>query len=594
MKWFNNLKIGKKIILSNSILLIFILIIEIQGMLFTNNVDKRFSKIYNTAIIPMIELNKMAKNMLQIHINMLRLRAHFLAGTAEDLTNLQMRIDQIVELRKKNEELWQNFITGNLTREDLADNDKETASGFKTIYDNSWQLYDQYIVAVINSQTDLANNLNDRWETSYNDSKLAMDRLIEKSQETGKKIKSEQEQSSLILLIISIAVLLISISSGLIITVILTKSLSGPVSKGLAFARKIAAGNLTERFDLDQEDELGQLGIALNEATQNLGSLISNVIVASQSLVQAVVQISEGNQNLSQRTSEQSASLEEIASTIVQTTVTIKKNAENAADANTKAGKTSILAEEGVLIVNNAVKSINEINISSKKIAEIISMINEIAFQTNLLALNAAVEAARAGEQGRGFAVVAGEVRNLAQRTSAAAKEIGGLIHDSAEKIEGGTELVHKSGEALKNIAQAVNEMSGIISEIAAASQEQKQGIEQVNKAVTQMDTMTQQNAALVEETATASQAMASQAQELLIIVDKFKVNNYVPARINTDGNIIQPRADEIKPKQEITFNKDITGESAGKGILNTSSYKENNEFKNLLKKMTDKGFEGF
>jgi methyl-accepting chemotaxis protein len=302
------------------------------------------------------------------------------------------------------------------------------------------------------------------------------------------------------------------------------KTIKKQIGLSIDFSRKLAVGDLTGRIPLNQKDEFGQLAGALNESVEKLEELISNIINLSQCLVQAVQEITAGNENLSQRTSEQASSLEEIASTLEETSASINQNAENSRTAKDISDKTSILAEEGGRIVSDAVVSINEINESSRKIEEIIAIINEIAFQTNLLALNAAVEAARAGEQGRGFAVVAGEVRNLAQRSANAAKEIVGLIKATLQKVDRGTDLSNKSGEALKNIIESIKNVRRYVSEVAAASEEQRQGSVQVNIAVSELDSMTQQNAGLVEETASASEEIANQAQELLSMVEKFKI----------------------------------------------------------------------
>ena len=275
---------------------------------------------------------------------------------------------------------------------------------------------------------------------------------------------------------------------------------------------------------MKRDDEIGQLGNALQQLSVEVRKTITEIIKSSQLVASSSEQISIDNQNLSQRTSEQASALEEIAATIEQANANIRQSSDNAGEASRISGTSLELAQSGGKIVEEAVKSIGEINESSRKIADIISMINEIAFQTNLLALNAAVEAARAGDQGKGFAVVAGEVRNLAQRAGAAAKEIGVLIKDSVDKIESGTELVNKSGEALKEIIESVKQVSNIVSEMAASSDEQRRGIEQINIAVTEMDTMTQQNAALVEETAAASEEMSSQAAELQAMVSRFIV----------------------------------------------------------------------
>jgi methyl-accepting chemotaxis protein len=311
---------------------------------------------------------------------------------------------------------------------------------------------------------------------------------------------------------------------------LLVKSILKSIRLLMGQAEKIAAGDFTERIVLEQKDEIGILVFTLNKSMDSLEELISNIIMASQNLVRAVEEIASGNENLSQRTSEQASSLEEIAATVEETNASTRQNAGNANEANTLAETSSRLAVDGGHIVENAVLSISEINKSSKKISEIINMINEIAFQTNLLALNAAVEAARAGDQGRGFAVVAGEVRNLAQRSAGAAKEIGSLIKDSIGKIDEGTDLVNKSGDALKEIIISAKQVKDIIAEIAASSDEQSRGIEQINTAVTEMDTMTQQNAALVEETAAASEEMSNQAQELLSMVQEFKIRENLTA----------------------------------------------------------------
>jgi methyl-accepting chemotaxis protein len=241
-------------------------------------------------------------------------------------------------------------------------------------------------------------------------------------------------------------------------------------------------------------------------------------------------EISTGNANLSQRTEEQSSSLEETASSMEEMTTTVKQNADNAGQANQLAMAARDQAEKGGSVVNQAVKAMSDINDASKKIADIIGVIDDIAFQTNLLALNAAVEAARAGEQGRGFAVVASEVRSLAGRSATAAKEIKELIQDSVRKVEDGSVLVTQSGQTLEKIVASVKKVSDIVAEIAAASREQSSGIEQVNRAVMQMDELTQQNAALVEQATAASQAMAEQVRGLNQMLDRYRVNDMIEA----------------------------------------------------------------
>lgn len=327
--------------------------------------------------------------------------------------------------------------------------------------------------------------------------------------------------------IFGITVLLLILGS--LLAYFIGSGIASPVIEAVKYSEVMADLDLTQEMSgefLARKDEIGTLSNALQSLGSTLKETVIGIIKASQQVAIATEQIGQDNQNLSQRTSEQASSLEEIAATIEESNASTRQNSDNAREASKLADNTLGLAQNGGVIVEEAVKAIGEINASSAKIADIITMINEIAFQTNLLALNAAVEAARAGEQGRGFAVVAGEVRNLAQRAGGAAKEIDLLIKDSVNKIENGTELVNKSGLALKEIIEAVKQVSMLVSEMSAASDEQRRGIEQITAAVTDMDTMTQQNAALVEETASASEEMSGQAQELLSMVKRFKVGD--------------------------------------------------------------------
>jgi methyl-accepting chemotaxis protein len=275
-------------------------------------------------------------------------------------------------------------------------------------------------------------------------------------------------------------------------------------------------GDLTCRAGVRLDNaELQTLTDSVNVLIQNMASIVQGIQSTAGDVKRAADEISTGNENLSQRTEEQASSLEETASSMEQMTTTVKQNADNAAQANQLALAARDQAERGGKIVNQAIAAMSDINHSSKKIADIIGVIDEIAFQTNLLALNAAVEAARAGEQGRGFAVVASEVRSLAGRSATAAKEIKGLIQDSVRKVEDGSTRVTQSGQTLEEIVASVKKVSDIVAEIAAASREQSAGIEQVNRAVMQMDELTQQNASLVEQATTSARNMSALADSL-------------------------------------------------------------------------------
>ncbi len=290
----------------------------------------------------------------------------------------------------------------------------------------------------------------------------------------------------------------------------------------------LSQGDLTESITNEYFGTFGQLKDDSNTTVEKLKEIIGQIRDATETINTASKEIAAGNSDLSQRTEEQASSLEETASSMEELTSTVKQNAENAKQANQLAIGASDVAGKGGAVVSQVVTTMDSINESSRKIVDIISVIDGIAFQTNILALNAAVEAARAGEQGRGFAVVAGEVRNLAQRSAAAAKEIKTLIGDSVEKVQGGSKLVAQAGQTMEEIVTSIRRVTDIMSEITAASVEQSAGIEQVNLAITQMDEVTQQNAALVEEAAAAAESLEEQAQNLSVSVATFKLDDSV------------------------------------------------------------------
>ena len=326
--------------------------------------------------------------------------------------------------------------------------------------------------------------------------------------------------------IIALSVAVTAIGVLLLFYRLVLRSIQRPVDGCTGFARRIADGDLTpqRRSEPKRTDSIGELEQALSDMTDNLTRIVGGVRQNAEGVATASAEIAQGNQDLSQRTEEQASALEETAASMEELSSTVKQNADNAKQANQLALGASTVAIKGGEVVSQVVTTMKGINDSSKKIADIISVIDGIAFQTNILALNAAVEAARAGEQGRGFAVVASEVRNLAGRSADAAKEIKGLITASVERVEQGTALVDQAGVTMTEVVSSIKRVTDIMGEISAASSEQSAGVAQVGEAITQMDQATQQNAALVEESAAAAESLKGQAQAMVQAVSVFKL----------------------------------------------------------------------
>ncbi|MGB9981695.1 MULTISPECIES: methyl-accepting chemotaxis protein [unclassified Herbaspirillum] len=338
--------------------------------------------------------------------------------------------------------------------------------------------------------------------------------------DTAANIVALAARSRILLMVLEAAALVF----GVLCAWLLTRSIVRPLKQAVGLSQRVAAGDLTAQISVTSRDEVGQLLASLQDMNARLRDLVARVRHGTDAIATASGEIAEGNQDLSARTEQQAGALEQTASAMEELISTVRTNADNAQQASRLAASAAGIAGEGGVVVGRVVDTMEAINSASRKIVDIISVIDSIAFQTNILALNAAVEAARAGEQGRGFAVVASEVRSLAQRSAAAAKEIKSLIDDSVDKVSAGSTLVEQAGATMSRVVQSVEQVNAIVNEISVASTEQSEGIQLVNDAVAQLDDMTQQNAALVEQAAAAAASMRGQAGELTELVSVFRV----------------------------------------------------------------------
>jgi len=352
-----------------------------------------------------------------------------------------------------------------------------------------------------------------------------INKLVEMQQANAAEVMAGSVTADRGLMVLLFVIGGVAVAIGVVCAAVTTRSITVPLAGAVAVAQKVAAGELTSHVHVEGRDETSELLQALKDMNESLAKTVGDVRTGTELISTASQEIASGNADLSARTEAQASSLEETASSMEELTSTVKQNADNARQANQLAVTASSVAEKGGMVVSQVVDTMGSIKASSSKIVDIIGVIDGIAFQTNILALNAAVEAARAGEQGRGFAVVASEVRNLAQRSAGAAKEIKELISDSVEKVDAGSKLVDEAGQTMDLVVTSIRQVADIMGEITAATQEQSNGIEEVNQAITQMDEMTQQNAALVEEAAAAAESMGEQAQMLAQAVSIFKLS---------------------------------------------------------------------
>ena len=521
MNWFGKLRVSVKLIAGFLVVALIGAVIGTTGILKAGQINDMATQMYEKEIIG---LRYSAQANIDLGASNRAIRGAILADTESErdasLKELSRRLDKVKQAL------------------DDAEQRFSTVEG-KTLVDTARRAFLAYQTAVIATANQLrTESISDKRESTSllfstvrplaNNADNLLNQMMEVKKNNADMLNDETDiiYANIKTLLISLTLggVLLGVFIGIFISRNLTRQLGGEPKDVASVADAISSGDLTSAIDTRNARE-GSVVSAMHKMQMSLRNVVHTVRTSSETIATGSSQIATGNLDLSSRTEEQASSIEETASSMEELTSTVKQNAENARQANQMAASASTVARRGGEVVAEVVDTMRAINDSSKKIVEIISVIDSIAFQTNILALNAAVEAARAGEQGRGFAVVASEVRNLAQRSAAAAKEIKVLIENSVDKVDVGSRLADQAGVTMNEIVENARNVTNIISEITAASQEQTAGIEQINQAIIQMDDVTQQNASLVEQAAAASQSLQDQANTLTRIVSIFKLD---------------------------------------------------------------------
>ncbi|BBB68696.1 methyl-accepting chemotaxis protein [Undibacterium sp. YM2] len=517
----SNLKIGQQLGIGYGLLLCILAIVALLGI---NGMHKSNEALHHVVDVNIVKINHLEDMASSVHIVSRVIRTIALLPDDSMSQEQHKKIDEArAQYNKAYSELEKMPMDD--AGKSFMHKIKEDQQAARTQNDKFVELVKTDKDAAIKFLLKDVIPLNAKWQDALHEFVV-----LQESKNAQDEVKAKEAyQASMTFMIIATVV---AILIGMTIAWSSARAITTPLKKAIQVAQNVAEGDLTSQIEVLGKNEAGQLMQALKQMNDSLAHLVGKVRQGTETISTASTEIATGNMDLSSRTESQAGALEETASSMEELTATVKQNADNAHQANQLAISASEVAIQGGAVVAQVVSTMGDINTSSKKIVDIISVIDGIAFQTNILALNAAVEAARAGEQGRGFAVVASEVRNLAQRSASAAKEIKILINDSVEKVEQGSRLVDEAGTTMDKVVSSISNVTGIMSEITAASAEQTSGIEQINTAVSQMDEVTQQNAALVEEAAAAASSLQEQAVSLANLVQQFKIESTNPPQV--------------------------------------------------------------
>ncbi|WP_432240216.1 methyl-accepting chemotaxis protein [Herbaspirillum robiniae] len=514
MKWFYNLKIARKLILSFAAVIVLTVILGVFAIKQLKEVNQASTDIATNWLPTIKAAQTIQASLPRMRISELQMVT---ANQDADRADADKAIKSRLEILAKQRASYESQIS--------EPEEKAIYEQFSKTFAAYVEVDKQLKALAMDGKEEEARTLfkgeSNKLFRTMNEQLDGIVKVNEAGSARSDQTAEDMYQSAKLWIAVLLAAIVV-IAFGLAVAV--ARIVSRPLNDAVEVAQRVAQGDLTVQIRATSNDETGMLMHSLKAMNDSLQKIVGEVRTGTDTITNASQEIATGNLDLSSRTEQQAGSLEETASAMEELTSTVKQNADNARQANQLAVSASEIASQGGEVVGQVVQTMEGITESSRRIADIISVIDGIAFQTNILALNAAVEAARAGEQGRGFAVVASEVRSLAQRSAAAAKEIKELIDDSVEKVGAGSQLVERAGTTMTEVVASVKRVTDIVGEITAASHEQSTGIEEINRAITQMDEVTQQNAALVEEAAAAAQSLQDQAGRLQQVVSVFKI----------------------------------------------------------------------